>query len=344
MKKLGLALFTLAAAATGCGDNHGSGPDGDVDDPDDPIGPLDELPVPLTPAGRYSVQSELDLATGVPGRAGVILDYFLDATDDPDDPTRFLVEQLIAAMPEGALKHAVTAAAPAITGYLNDRLLAIAPELLGRMIDLGDAFGQAAKHLGTLETLDVDAAGRATRRITGVHFVVDGVPLDVSLVDVGLADLAAADLRITLDDAGWLSISEHRLVIAYGALLRVAIDHAIVPLLDPGAHDVGDLLARAVNCQRVGRYISEVIGVGSPSTYEGACTAGLEATAAVLYAQLARLDGSMLELELTGAARGVDRDRDGTMDGILSGLWTGTIGNAGTPVPLRDATFVGVRK
>ncbi|MDQ3368584.1 MAG: hypothetical protein M3680_24410 [Myxococcota bacterium] len=339
MKQLGLALFTLAVAATGCGDNIGT--DHDVDDPDDPI---DELPVPLTPEGRYAMQSELDLATNVPGRAGVVINYFINATDDPDDPTKFLVEQLIGAMPDGQLKNLVIAAAPAVTGYLNDRLLEVAPELLTRMVDLGDAFGQAAKHFGTLETLEVDAAGRATKLVTGVHFVVDAVPLDLPLTDFGMADIKVENLRVTLDDAGHLTISEHQLAIAYGALLRIAIDHAIVPMLDPSAHDIGDLLASAVNCQRVGQYVFDVIGVGSPSTFEGACTAGLDATAAVLYAQLARLDGSLLELGLTGRARGVDRDRNGTMDQIQTGLWSGSIGYAGTPAPLGTATFHGVRK
>jgi hypothetical protein len=231
-----------------------------------------------------------------------------------------------------------------VTGYLNDRLLDIAPDLLGRMIDLGDAFGQVTKNFGTLETLEVDVAGHTTKIVGGVHFVIDEVPLAFPLADFGVADIKIENLGVSIDEAGKLTISEHEVRVAYGTLLRIAIDHAVVPMLDPSAHDIGDLLASAVNCQRVGQYVYEVIELGSPSTFETACTAGLNGAAAVLYQQIARLDDTTLQIGLAGTARGIDRDRDGTMDEILTGLWTGSLTYAGTPAPLGEAKFSGLRQ
>jgi len=341
MLKQSFVLFSiLAAAAAGCGDNIVDGSDDDPENPDNP-----DLPVPVTAEGRYTVQSEFDLATNVPGTPGVVVNYFINATDDPDDPTKFIVEQIIKALPDGTLKNVVTSAAPSVASYLNGKLLEVAPGFLVRVIDIGDAFGDVARHFGTIETLEIDAAGRATKLVHGVHFVVDGVPMDFSLADYGVADIKVDGLQVRLEESGQLTIAEHRFGVSYGALLKVALDKAIVPMLDPSAHNVGDLLTKAVDCQKVGQYVYDVIGLGSPSTFHSACTSGLNAAASALYKQLQNLDGSALELGIAGTSRAVDRNRDGKMDEIQNGSWIGQLGYAGTPAPLpAGAKFAGTRQ
>ncbi|MGN6110459.1 MAG: hypothetical protein ACTHU0_35475, partial [Kofleriaceae bacterium] len=64
----------------------------------------------------------------------------------------------------------------------------------------------------------------------------------------------------------------------------------------------------------------------------------------VLYRQLQNIDSSALEFQLTGTARGVDRNGDGKMDDIASGTWDGEVRYAGTPAALSDAKFFGARK
>ncbi len=333
-------LFVSMIAAVGCG---ASTVDSGDDDPTNPNNP-DTPPVPLTPEGRFNVQSEFDLATNVPGTPGTVINYFIAATDDPDDPTKFLVDELIKALPPGSVKNFAQNSAQFVTGYLNDRLLEVAPNLLNRIIDIGNAFGDVAKHFGTLETLEIDAAGNAVKTITGVHFEIDQVPMDFLLKDYGLADIKVDGVKVMLEQSGKLTIMDHKVGISYGAFLKLALDKAIIPMIDPSAQNVGDILKKAVNCQKVGQYVYDALSFGSPSTYQSACTAGLTAASAALYSKLSQMDGVALELGITGVARAVDKNRDGKMDEIQTGSWSGKLNYAATPATLPEgAKFFGAK-
>jgi hypothetical protein len=336
-----LSLLT-AASLTGCAaEAPGGDDDGYTDDGGPSDGNPDTEPVPLTPTGTFRVESQFDLATNVPGTAGEIANYFILATDDPDDPTKFIVEKLIAALPAGSIKNTAEDAAPLITGYLNDRLLEIAPELLTKVIDIGDAFGQVARNFGTIETLQISSNGQTVKTVTGVKFKVDEVDLEFPFADYNMDDIKVEGLNVTLDQTGKLAISEHTIGLSYGQVLRLALDQAIIPFIDPSASNLGDILHSLVNCESVGQYVYDAIDIGSPSTFENACNAGLTAAAAALYRQLENIDGSALEFGMAGVARGVDTNRDGAMDDIKTGTWSGNLGYAGTPAPLGQAKFFG---
>ena len=51
-----------------------------------------------------------------------------------------------------------------------------------------------------------------------------------------------------------------------------------------------------------------------------------------------------IDLAMHGDARGVDLDRDGHMDGIANGIWSGTLGPMGGEVTLGGSTFEGQRQ
>ena len=68
-----LFAVTVAGCTSDPADDNGGG-DGDGGDPDP------QQPVPTTPAGAYAMQSQFDLATNVPGTAGTITGYVIDAT------------------------------------------------------------------------------------------------------------------------------------------------------------------------------------------------------------------------------------------------------------------------
>lgn len=345
MLKPNLASFVFllgAAAAAGCaadapdddggdGDGGGGGGGGDVED------------VPLTPEGRFAVQSEFDVATNLPGTPGRVVNYFIEATDDPDDPTKFLVDELIKALPDGQVKNYAEGAAPFITGYLNDRLLEVAPELVTKLVEVGDAFGQAARNFGTTELLEITASGNATKTVTGLHFKIDNVDLEFAFKDYGIAETKVEGLTVQLTQTGQLGISEHKVPLEYGQVLKLALNQAIIPLIDPSAQDLGDLLAGVIDCQAVGQYVYEAIDIGSPSTFESACNSGITAASAALYKQMDNIDTAALEFGLTGTARGLDKNKDGKMDDILTGTWTGQLTYSGSPAPLADAKFHGSR-
>lgn len=338
-QNLSLLFLLGAVAATGCATDA---PDDDGEDPTNPTDP-DPEPVPLTPEGRFSIQSEFDLATNLPGTPGTIVNYFIQATDDPDDPTKFIVDELIKALPDGSVKGYAEDAAPFITGYLNDRLLEVAPNFVGKIVEVGDGFGQIVKHFGTIETLEVNAAGNAFKVVQGVHFKVDNVDLDFMFTDYGVTESRVEGLTVTLEKSGKLTISEHMVPMSYGQVLKLAVDKALIPMIDPSAVTLEDVLTSAVNCEAVGQYVYEAIGIGSPSTFESACNSGLSAASNAFYSKLNDIDSAALEFGLTGTARGVDKNRDGTMDEIVTGTWAGTLGYAGTPAPLGDNKFFGAR-
>lgn len=334
-------MFALVAAATGCAAEL----PGSVDDDDDGEtgggGGGGDEPVPTSPAGTFKVKSQYDLATNMPGTAGTVVNYFIAATDDPDDPTKFLVDKLIESLPDGSIKNNARDAAPYITGYLNDRLLAIAPDFVGKLVEVGDAFGQATKGFGTVDILAVDASGTTKKTVTGLYFKIDNVELEYAFSEFAIPDIEITGLTTTLEPTGKLSISEHQLGLQYGKLLRVALDQAVIPMIDPASQNLGDVLKSLVNCQAVGQYVYEAVDFGSASTFESACNAGLGAAATALYRQMDNLDGNALQLTLAGTARGIDKNGDGSMDDITAGTYTGSTAYAGSPAPLGTNRFFG---
>ncbi len=333
-------LLALGITAVGCA---ADAPGMTGDDTTDPTNPPDDQPVPTTPEGKFAVQSDFDLATNLPGTAGTVVNYFIQATDDPDDPTRFIVEKLVAALPNGSVKNTLNGAIPFVAGYLNDRLLQVAPNFVSKIVEVGDAFGQVAHNFGTIEVLDITAAGAATKTVQGLHFKVDNIDMDFNFKDYNMQDIKIDGLQVTLEPSGKLAISKHTVGLKYGSVLHLALDQAIIPLIDPSAQNLGDLLKNLVNCQAVGTYVYQAVGIGSASTFESACNAGLAAAGPALYTQLDNLDGSALLFEIAGTARGIDKNHDGKMDDIATGLWAGDMKYAGSPAPLSTAKFFGTK-
>lgn len=337
------SLFTLLSISTlavGCA---ATVPGPTDEDPTDPTNPDDDQPVPLSPQGKFAMSSEFDLATNMPGTTGEVVGVFIGATDDPDDPTRFIVEQLVNALPNGSVKDNLRDAIPFVSGYLNDRLLDWAPDLVTKVVDMGNGFGQIAKHFGTIGVLDIAADGKAKHVVNGFHFKVDNVELDFPFEDYALSPLVV-DTTVTLSQTGKLEVAAHTIPVSYGTALRLGLDEVVIPLIDPSATTVTDVLVNAIDCESVGQKVYDAVGFGSASTFESACNAGLRAGGTFIYQQIDRLDGSAIDLGIAGVARGVDRDKNGSMDDIQTGTWSGTLTYAGSPVELpMGAKFRGSR-
>jgi hypothetical protein len=342
-----LCLFlalALGSAAAGCTTDQpvdaggGGGDDGGGAEPEPP---------PLDAAGTYELQSKLDLATNAPGKAGEVVNLIIAMTDDPDDPTLWVLDQAIGAMSSGYLKSALQSAKPYVAGFLNDRLLDLAPDWVATAVQLAGDLGQMAKGFGLNERLEViGARGAYTAKlaVVGAHFTIDSIESDHAFADHGAPDVSVGRVGLTLDDKGKLGIGEHQVPISYGKLLRMGLDAAIVPMLEPGAHNLNQLFASKVNCQLFGQLVAGVIGLGGASTYASACISGLDKGASYIYSKIASIDGTALKLGLSGTARAVDKDRNGSIDSLVTGAWTGTISYGSTAAPLAGATFFGARK
>lgn len=297
----------------------------------------DASTVPRTATGTYALASQIDLAT-IPAPATAMLGSLASAIDDPDDPSRYLVDRIVATLPDGDVKSVAEDLAPIVAAYLQSQIDSVAPRFVPGIRAIADGLARASRQFGTIETLRVGVDGTAARAITGITLDIAGNGTPLVFGAFGLADLVAT-AQLTLDPSGNLAVAHHQVTLPYGALLRLELDHAVIPSVDLQATNLAVALHDLVDCTRLGELIADKLSVGTPELYAAACEAGLDAAASDLYAQLAAADAA-LALDMTGAARGVDTTGDGTLDVIDDGEWTGTANDA----PLGDASFTGTRQ
>jgi hypothetical protein len=294
--------------------------------------------VPASPSGVFAVTSTLDVAA--PPTAAAIVAELAAATDGADDPARYLLDRMIAALPQGTVQTIARDAAPYLAAYLRERLDGFAPRLVPGLEAIAARLLRIAGHLATIETLQIDDRGGAVRTITGVRFDVGAAPVTANLADAGLPDLAMG-LRVTLDGAGHLTLGEHAHRWPHGAILRLGLDRAVIASVVPAASDLTGALTALVDCPRLGALVADALGTGTAAPYRVACRAGMIAIASEIYAEIAAIDDTVIDLEVSGAATGLDLDGDGTLDEIRTGSWSGTLSQASLLVPIEAASFTG---
>lgn len=307
-----LASFTLIACSS-------------ADEP----APPDAAPVttvPRSPAGEFAVITRLDLEPSPAAQKVIIA---LDRA--ANDPSRFILDKMVATLPDGTTKSVVRTAVPFVAAYLDTKLATIAPRFVPGIRAISSGFARIASHVELLEGWRIDPAGYAVRSIAGVRFDV-GPPAVMELATYGLPDITATP-RVSLDETGQLVVPAHTISLRYGAIVRAGLDLAVVPSAAPGSHDVATALSALVDCAGLGQLVADKVGFGSPLLYRGACITAMVAVADELHAHVVAIDASPLALELVGGATGVDGDHDGTMDVIKNGRWSGTV----------TATFAGAR-
>jgi hypothetical protein len=292
-------------------------------------------PAPLDPTGTFALRSTYSLAAP-PAAAASMLAELAAATDGPDDPSRYLIDRLVARLPAGRGQLAAAAVAPYIAAYVQARLDSFAPRLAAGTRALADGLNQIARHFGTTEQLSIGADGRARRLITAMRVDTASATgtgsIDIALAPLGIADIATAGSYALAADR--LTIGDHSADLPYGALLRIGLDRAVVPRVVPGATSLDGALVSLVDCDRLGALIAEYLGIGTPALYGHACGVALTHLAAEIYD---RFDTATVRMTVAGSARVIDLDGDGPVDVIASGTWAGTVGNA----PLALSVFDG---
>ena len=291
---------------------------------------VDAAVVPVDPTGWFTLRSTLSIAEPPVAMTTALAELTL-ATDGPDDPSRYLVDLIVDCLPDGWTKVYAAQLAPFLAAYVDTKVAQIAPRFLPGVHALADGTNQIARRFGTLEDLQIARDGRATRTITGLVFD----KTDVVFAPLGIGDLAAVTTASLADEA--LAIGAHTVAIDYAQVLRLGLDRAVIPTVTPGCTDLACALAQLVDCPALGVALAEKVGFGPPTLYASACAVGLTAAAAKIYAGLPRAGGQAIVLEVRGQARGVDRDRDGYLDAIEAGTWSGTFDRA----PLAAGSFTG---
>lgn len=343
-----LTAGACAASTPGTGGDNGSG-SGSGDGSGSGSGSGSGGATALDATGKYSMQSTFDLSTNMPGTVGVVVNDFINATSGPNQPTQWILDQIIAKLPGGTVKSLLQGAEPFVAGYLNNQLLNFAPSFVTTVVQVGNDFGDMAKHFGLNETLDVAKAAQdysSVHTAIGVHFKVENIENDYVFADYQVPNVVASGVGVTLDSSGKLSIASHKLPLSYGKVLRIGLDAAIIPLVDANATDLGTLLTDLVDCATVGQYIDDAIyqqfgfSVGA-GTWQAACTAGLQFGAQQIYNQIDKIDASALEFDVSGTARATGTG--GKVNTLQTGKWSGMLSYSGTPAPLSTATFTGAR-
>jgi hypothetical protein len=116
-------------------------------------------------------------------------------------PGGFMLDQVIAQLPEGRVKAALLEGEQVIATYLDGRLLAWAPELNDKLRALASDVGRAAHILGTSDTVTVAADGStATHALDRLRVVAGGVPYELALTTYGIAPIAAPVLDVAFGD------------------------------------------------------------------------------------------------------------------------------------------------
>ena len=289
--------------------------------------------IPRDPAGSFVVSTTLDVAP--PATAALVIAALDRAASQP---SKFILEKMIATLPDGATKTVATIALPFVAPYLDVRLAEFAPRFVPGVRAIATGFARIAAHADLLEVWKIEASGAAIRTVSGVRFDVGASP-PIAFKDVGLQNVSAAT-KVELDTAGKLTFAHHPIAIRYGAMVRAGLDLAVVPTAEPTAHDVAEALAAMVDCTRLGQLAADKVGLGSPLMYRSACVAAMVAVAAELDRHVVSIDVAPMVLTLTGTAIGVDVDHDGTMNAIKNGQWTGAATHAGVTQPIA-ATFAG---
>ena len=344
MIKVAPLSFAFALALTGCTTDRNGDDDADGGGGGGSSEPQPERKIDLV--GTYRLHSTFDLATNMPGSAGSVINGLIAATDDPDDPMSWIVDQMLGQMQDGTFKNILVGAKPFVIGYLNDRVTALAPDLVGTLLEVGQRMADVTKNFGLNERLVVGHVDQTlTGRMTadGVRFLVDTSTVDVLFADHDIDDVIAEGIYVRFENESLVTIDDHTMALPYGKLARLALDAAVIPAIDPTATSLAGLLDNVVDCQGIGASVATALGFGSPALYAGACLEGLDQAADLVYDQLVAAD-AQLDLHVTGTARASDTDGDFRVDKLSSGKWMGTMTYATTDAPLaQPATFVGAR-
>ncbi len=289
------------------------------------------VPVPIDPAGSFALRSSIALAA-LPTAMTQVLGDLTAATDGPDDPSRYLIDLVIDRLPDGQIKTFATSLAPYVASYVTLRIASAAPCFSPGVRMLVDGLARTAQRIATIEHIEIDRAGRMERTIEGLRFDT----VDVHLADVGLPDVTVST-NVHVAGEG-IVIGAHSAAIAYGELVRLGFDRAVVPSVVTAARDLAGALNGLVDCSKLGELIAEAIGIGSASLYGGACTVGLTTAAAEIYAQLPALGAPPLTLTVAGTARAIDHEGDGRMDAFEDGRWIGTFDGVTVGAAVFDGT------
>lgn len=305
-----LCVVTIPACATG---DVAASPDAAID---------------ISPVGDFSLHSSFVLASPPPNATDVLAELS-SATDGVDDPARYLVDRLVARLPDGRTRQYAQSLAPYFAAYLQTRLYTIAPNFAVGIRNLVEGLDRIAHRVETSEHVTVSSDGTARREIEGLRWGPNAVDFSgIAPVVTTVTLMPAAEATRGAAYERQLVFASHSLRVPFGSLLRAGFDNTVIPSVVPRTYTLSSALEQLVDCPRIGAITAEWMGIGSPEFYATACTTAMTALAARIYARIDALDAELFTIAQSGVARAFDLDANGAMDRIDEGRWVGMFGTA----------------
>lgn len=302
---------------------------------------VEPLP-PLDPTGTYAMESRLDVASSLPGRAGRAVNLVIDMTDDNADPTLWILERVQEYLPSWVPDFDVPyAVALTVNSIILDTA---APSFVSRITDLGQDFGDVATNFGLVSRFEITGEEddlSANHAVTGFVVEYGGSAREISLED----DMGAPERTVTGIDVSFseedelLEVETHELDVSYGALLVFILEEILL-----GGEELGSFLESGVGCETLAEELADrVSAIPSLATgaIESACGAAIRAGADRAVERILEVDERGLVLELGGDAVASDDNRDRRIDALTGGFWDGAIHAARDSADLDrdDASF-----
>lgn len=272
-------------------------------------------------AGTYRIESRFQVLESTPGLAATFDELCAIATS----PGAWLVDRL--ALDDIGLGFA----ADIVDAAVDD----VAPGFRDTLEVVKELLGQALAEFGVITEL-VAVADPATGGLSATHTVV-AVAFNVGplALDLAIGDQPVHAVDVGLD-RGALTIDAHRISVPIGDAIGSLIGDVVVPLADPNAADLGEVIAGALDCEQLGAALAERIPVPLVDWRSLCVEAAVLVADSVLSGLSAVDDRTPYEVVLSGRAVGHERTGDEQVDALTDGVWTGTVEVAGAVGPLSE--------
>jgi hypothetical protein len=322
----------------------------------DPAPPVEVVVVledqPYGAAGRYTLDSQLDLTAAMSGRVDA---WLAPATALLAEGTpAFLLDEIGLYLDQNVPEDA----AGRFDEQRSELLLGLAERLAARDGDPSAALAAIARDLDASlygpslrSELLLDQVVQAEDQVTALRFSHEARELGVSLVVSGglvgprtvtfsqaaLVSLSSGAATTTTEE---LALASHTLPFRLGTIAATVLRDALVPEL--GAASLPDYLAELLDCSDVGDWLAEQAdGACDSACYAAACQQAAAHVADAMDQGLRDGDADYDALILEGHARLSDGDGDAATDVLDGGVWTARLtGDLESEVP---AEFQGER-
>jgi hypothetical protein len=314
-------------------------------------------PLPFNIVGTYRVESQFDLATGLPGKLGEVVNTFIDLTDSPNDPTTFLLD--LASKADAGVNNVLKNFRPVMDVALNTLLKQLTTfsidnqriSVVAKFQEFGNGFGEVSRKFGLKSQIQIyrDPANAdrylAKHTVDGVFFKIKNKRTDRTMAQLNMSNIVVDAIPVTLQDESMITFGEHNIGLNVGKVIVFGANNVLIPLITQNrAMNFTELLTDLIDCYDVADTLSDEIG-GSSDLWESICETALTVVGNVLEGKVSELGGTASEFRIGGTVRPSDNNADGKVDELVAGEWEGRLmlGTAASPLSRPNQKFTGTR-